>query len=77
MVLTDAAAGLIRDLAWQLEAADAVLKVPRLPLYVGADRAFLDTGAAQLRAVGVAQPARASASRRRSTGSCRCGAPTS
>ena len=43
MVLTDAAAGLLGDLAWQLEAADAVLKVPRLPLYVGPDRAFLDT----------------------------------
>ena len=45
MVLTDVAAGLLGDLAWQLEAADAVLKVPRLPLYVGDDaRAFLDTG---------------------------------
>ena len=44
MVLTDVAAGLLGDLAWQLEAADAVLKVPRLPLYVGPDRAFLDTG---------------------------------
>ena len=34
-------------------------------------------GAAQLRAVGVAEPARASASSRRSSGSCRCSRPGS
>jgi len=44
MVLTDAGAAALRDLAWQLEAADAVIKVPRHPVYVVDERcAYLDT----------------------------------
>lgn len=44
MVLTDAAVGVLRDLAWQLEATQAIIRVPRYPLYVADDRrAFLDT----------------------------------
>jgi hypothetical protein len=44
MVLTDAAVGALRDLAWQLEGSEVVVKVPRSPLYVLDDRhAFLDT----------------------------------
>jgi hypothetical protein len=44
MVLTDDAAGLLRDLAWQLEAAEAIVRIPRHPLYVaGERRAYLDT----------------------------------
>ena len=47
MVLTDAAVGVLRDLAWQLEAAEAVVKIPRYPLYVADDQhAFLDIGLA-------------------------------
>ena len=43
MVLTDAAAAALRDLAWQLEAAEAIVKVPRTPLYLVDDRrAFVD-----------------------------------
>jgi hypothetical protein len=43
MVLSDAAVRAVRDLAWQLEAARVVVKVPRLPLYVADDRrAFVD-----------------------------------
>ena len=45
MVLTDAAAGVLRDLAWQLEADQVVVKIPRYPLYVVDERrAFLDVG---------------------------------
>ena len=45
MVLTDAAGGVLRDLAWQLEADQVVVKIPRYPLYVVDDRrAFLDVG---------------------------------
>ena len=45
MVLTDAAVAALRDLAWQLEAAEMVIKVPRYPLYVANDRlAFIDVG---------------------------------
>jgi Sulfotransferase family len=45
MVLTDAAAAVLRDLAWQLEGDQAVIKIPRYPLYVVDDRhAFLDIG---------------------------------
>ena len=45
MVLTDAAAGLLRDLGWQLEAAQMVVKIPRYPLYVADERhAFVDVG---------------------------------
>jgi hypothetical protein len=44
MVLTDAAVGTLRDLSWQLEARESVLRMPRYPLYVLDDRhAFLDT----------------------------------
>jgi hypothetical protein len=43
MVLTDAAVESLRDLEWQLEAAEAVVRVPRYPLYVVDDRsAFVD-----------------------------------
>ncbi|HSK15801.1 MAG TPA: sulfotransferase family 2 domain-containing protein [Gaiellaceae bacterium] len=45
MVLTDSAVELFRDLAWQLEASDAVVKIPRYPLYLADDRkAFFDVG---------------------------------
>jgi sulfotransferase famil protein len=45
MVLTDDAVNVLRDLAWQLEASEAVVKIPRYPLYVADDRhAFLDIG---------------------------------
>jgi hypothetical protein len=45
MVLTDAAEGVLQDLAWQLEADEVVVKIPRYPLYVVDDRhAFLDLG---------------------------------
>jgi hypothetical protein len=45
MVLTDSAAGILRDLGWQLEADQVVVKIPRYPLYVVDDRrAFLDVG---------------------------------
>ena len=44
MVLTDAATTALRDLAWQLEAAELIVKVPRYPLYLVDDRhAFVDT----------------------------------
>ena len=43
MVLTDAAVAVLRGLAWQLEAVEAVIRIPRHPLYVADDRlAFLD-----------------------------------
>jgi hypothetical protein len=45
MVLSDAAVRSLRDLAWQLEASEVVVKVPRYPLYVvDARRAFVDLG---------------------------------
>jgi hypothetical protein len=45
MVLTDSAVSILRDLAWQLEGAEAVIKVPRYPLYIVDDsRAFIDLG---------------------------------
>ena len=45
MVLTDAAVAALRDLAWQLEGAERIVRVPRSPLYVADERrAFLDTG---------------------------------
>jgi glycosyltransferase involved in cell wall biosynthesis len=45
MVLTDAAVAALRDLAWQLEAAEMVIKVPRYPLYVADEQlAFIDVG---------------------------------
>jgi hypothetical protein len=53
MVLTDTAVSTLRDLAWQLEASDAVVKIPRFPLYVADDRrAFLDLGLANCEAWG-------------------------
>jgi hypothetical protein len=43
MVLSDAAVAALRDLAWQLEACELVVKVPRHPLYLVDDRrAFVD-----------------------------------
>ena len=43
MVLTDAAADQLRDLAWQLESVEAIIRVPRVPLYLADDRhAYLD-----------------------------------
>jgi hypothetical protein len=45
MVLTDVAVQALRDLAWQLEGARVVVKMPRFPLYVADEKqAFLDTG---------------------------------
>jgi hypothetical protein len=45
MVLADVAVDALRDLAWQLEGAEAVVKIPRYPLYVADERrAFLDFG---------------------------------
>jgi glycosyltransferase involved in cell wall biosynthesis len=47
MVLTESAVEALRDLAWQLEAAQAVVKIPRYPLYVADEqRAYLDIGMA-------------------------------
>jgi Sulfotransferase family len=44
MVLSDAAVRALRDLSWQLEATELVVKVPRHPLYVVDERrAFVDT----------------------------------
>ena len=44
MVLSGAAVLALRDLAWQLEAADAVVRVPRLAFYVAGDRlGYVDT----------------------------------
>jgi hypothetical protein len=43
MVLTDSAVGALRGLAWQLEATEAVIRIPRHPLYVADERlAYLD-----------------------------------
>ena len=43
MVLTDSAVAALRGLSWQLEASEAVIRIPRHPLYVADDRlAFLD-----------------------------------
>jgi len=45
MVLSDLAVRALRDLAWQLEAADMVVRVPRISLYVAGDRlGFVDVG---------------------------------
>lgn len=44
MVLSDHAIAALRDLAWQLEAAEVVVRVPRLGMYVADERtAFIDT----------------------------------
>jgi hypothetical protein len=51
MVLADGAVGVLRDLAWQLEASEAVIRMPRYPLYVVDERrAFLDLGMANCEA---------------------------
>jgi hypothetical protein len=53
MVLTETGTQSLRDLAWQLEAAEAVVKIPRYPLYVADERrAFLDLGLANCEAWG-------------------------
>ena len=53
MVLTEVGVQALRDLGWQLEAAEAVVKIPRYPLYVADDRrAFLDLGLANCEAWG-------------------------
>jgi glycosyltransferase involved in cell wall biosynthesis len=46
MVLSDAAIETLRDLAWQLEAGDAIIRIPRHGLYLGEDGegGFLDMG---------------------------------
>ena len=45
MVLADTGVSVLRDLAWQLEASQAVVKIPRYSLYIADDRhAFLDIG---------------------------------
>jgi hypothetical protein len=45
MVLTDLGVAVLRDLAWQLEAMDAIVRLPRYPLYLVDDRrAYLDVG---------------------------------
>jgi hypothetical protein len=45
MVLSEPAVLALRDLAWQLEAAEAIVRVPRLGLYVASDElAFVDMG---------------------------------
>jgi hypothetical protein len=44
MVLADHGVAVLRDLAWQLEAAEVVVRIPRYPLYIADERrAFLDT----------------------------------
>jgi Sulfotransferase family len=51
MVLTQTGTQALRDLDWQLEADDAVVKIPRYPLYVADERrAFLDLGLANCEA---------------------------
>jgi Sulfotransferase family len=53
MVLTETGRNALRDLDWQLEASDAVVKIPRYPLYVADERrAFLDLGLANCEAWG-------------------------
>lgn len=45
MVLSELAVRALRDLAWQLESTEMVVRVPRLGLYVADERlAYLDTG---------------------------------
>ena len=42
---TDEGERILRDLSWQFEAADAVMPIPRIPVYVeSADVAYLDLG---------------------------------
>jgi Sulfotransferase family len=45
MVLTDAAVAALRDLSWRLEASEAIVRIPRHPLYLADDRrAYVDVG---------------------------------
>jgi Sulfotransferase family len=45
MVLADAAVGALRDLVWQLQGSQVVVRIPRYPLYIADDKhAFLDIG---------------------------------
>jgi hypothetical protein len=45
MILTDGGSAALRDLEWQLEAAESVVKIPRYPLYVADEgHAFVDVG---------------------------------
>lgn len=47
MVLTDGLVNILRGLAWQLEAHEAIVRIPRHPLYIADERrAFIDTGIA-------------------------------
>jgi glycosyltransferase involved in cell wall biosynthesis len=47
MVLADVLVRMLRDLSWQLEASEVVVRIPRHPLYVADERqAFLDTALA-------------------------------
>jgi len=44
MVLSDDAVEVLRDLDWQLEAGEMIIRIPRHPLYLASnDQAFLDT----------------------------------
>ena len=44
MVMSEALVQTLRDLAWQLETSEAVVRIPRHPLYVADDRrGFVDT----------------------------------
>jgi hypothetical protein len=44
MVLTDAAVAVLRDLAWQLQTGETIVRVPRVSVYVADERsAFVDT----------------------------------
>jgi hypothetical protein len=53
MVLTDAAVSQLRDLAWQLESVEAIIRVPRVPLYLADDRrAYLDLSVRNVEAWG-------------------------
>ena len=76
MVLTDAAVAALRDLAWQLEATEAIVRIPRHPLYVAGDGARSSTSGCATASRGRGPTGPATASSRRSTGSCRCGRRT-
>ena len=53
MVLTDAAVATLRDLAWQLDATEAVIRIPRHSLYVADERhGFVDVGLSNCEAWG-------------------------
>jgi hypothetical protein len=45
MVLSDSGVRVLNDLAWQLEATDVIVKIPRYPLWIEDDRrAYIDLG---------------------------------